>query len=186
MLLDALDYLTLISTKMLLRLDPWETTQKIEDFKRFWKYSFGLYIFSSIVFPFFLKYNAISTVVENFQTPQKLVQLLLPMIMAPFAIISIAVNTVVVIIFIAILFSFDKNIKLRKRERIDEIKRRLAEIQSKHDPSNVDVVNGEMMIKEMELIEKIPHFFWKLSAIPIVFDAISIGIFLYNLFFPVK
>ena len=185
-LLDALDYLTLISTKMLLRLDPWETNQKIEDFKRFWIYSLGLYIFSSIVLPLFLNYNTISTVIENYQTPQILVQLLLPMLMAPFAILSIAVNTAVVIIFIAILFSFDKNIKLRKRERTDEIKRRLAEIQSKHNPSNEDVVKSEMMIKEMELIETIPQFFWKLSAIPVIFDAISIGIFLYNLFFPVK
>ncbi|MDO9034207.1 MAG: hypothetical protein Q7U51_03265, partial [Methanoregula sp.] len=185
-LLDALDYLTLISTKMLLRLDPWETTQKIEDFKRFWKYSLGLYIFSSIVFPFFLNYNAINTVIENYRTPQILVQLLLPMLMAPFAILSIAVNTAVVIIFIAILFSFDTNIKLRKHERTDEIKRRLAEIESKHDPSNEDVVKSEMMIKEMELIETIPQFFWKLSAIPLIFDALSIGIFLYNLFFPVK
>ncbi len=185
-LLDALDYLTLISTKMLLRLDPWETTQKIEDFKRFWKYSLGLYIFSSIVFPFFLNYNAINTLIENYRTPQILVQLLLPMLMAPFAILSIAVNTAVIVIFIVILFSFDKNIKLRKCERTDEIKRRLAEIQSKHDPTNEDVVKSEMMLKEMELIETIPQFFWKLSAIPIIFDALSIGIFLYNLFFPVK
>ncbi len=185
-LLDALDYLTLISTKMLLRLDPWDTTQKIEDFKKFWKYSLGLYIFSSIVFPFFLNYNAINTLFDNYQTPQKLVQLLLPMLIAPFAILSIAVNTAVVIIFIVILFSFDKNIKLRKRERTNEIKRRLAEIQSKHDPSNKDVVKSEMMLKEMELIETIPQFFWKLSAIPVIFDALSIGIFLYNLFFPVK
>jgi len=185
-LLDALDYLTLISTKMLLRLDPWETTQKIEDFKRFWKYSVGLYIFSSIVFPVVINYNVIKTLIENYQTPQILVQLLLQMLMAPFSILSIVVNTAVVIIFIAILLSFDKNIKLRKRERTDEIKRRLAEIQSKHDPSNEDVVKSEMMIKEMELIENIPQFFWKLSVIPIIFDALSVGIFLYNLFFPVK
>jgi hypothetical protein len=186
MRLDALDYLTLISTKMILRLDPWETTQKIEDFKRFWKYSFGLYVFSSIVFPFFMNYSAINMVMENYQTPQKLVQLLLPLLITPYAIISIVVNTAVAIIFIAILFSFDKNIKSRKRERIDEIKRKLAEIQSKHDPSNEDVVKCEMLIKEMELIKDIPHFFWKLSAIPVIFDALSIIIFLYNLFFPIK
>ena len=185
-LLDSLDYLTLISTKMSLKLDPWANTQKIEIFKKFWIYSLGLYIFSSIILPVFLNYSAIQTLIENYQTPQKFIQLFLPMLIAPFAVLSIIVNSIVIIIFIGILFSFDSNIKSRKSELIDEIKRKISEIKSKLNPSHEDVLKSEVMIKEMDLIEKIPRFFWKLSAIPIIFDALSIGIFLFNLFFPAK
>lgn len=177
LLLDTLEYSTIISTKIPLFLDPWEKEQKINIFKNLWVWSLGLFLFSSVGLEFFLNLPQINEILKNIISMRSLEPLLTILPNNILGLSFILVTSIVVLIFILFLHSFDSNIKRRKDELRRQIKDELQKIKEREFVSSADIFDGIVLTNQIKMIDEIPLFFWKWSTFVLLIEALSVMIF---------
>jgi hypothetical protein len=178
LLLNSFEYLTLIATKIPLILDPWDHQQQIDTFKSLWIWALGIFIFSSVGLQVILNLTPISNTIKDAVLAKNTLQAVLtPLFSNPVGLIFIFVTSIVVLMFIIFLHSFDQNIKKRKEELIVEINSEIQNLKLKTAVSNSDILNSIILTNERKMIEEIPLFFWKWSTFALLIEALSVMIF---------
>jgi hypothetical protein len=168
LLLNSFEYSTLISTKIPLRLDPWEKEQKINIFKKFWGWTLAIFLFSLVGLEIILNISPINDAVKTAISTNNFGSVITPLLHNPFGLIFTFLITIIIFLFIVFFHSFDNNIKRRKNELLFNNNERLQEIRINKSASNNDVIDSIVLVNEIKMIDEIPLFFLKWSIFVVV------------------
>ncbi len=165
-------YLFFISTKIPLKINPWNEKKEFRKITRFWMYSLIFSFFLMVVVPVGLFLPTILKGLSTFgSSTERLGMISTTLVGSNFLFYFIEAGIILGMI-ILILLPFNENVNRRKTELIHMIKKEINSIRALKEPSYHDAINVPLLLEKEERINKISSVTWIEGAFTVLLNII--------------
>jgi len=177
-LIMLIKYLTFVSTKIPIKIDPWKNQQDFRKVIHLGLYSLLFALFLTIVCPIVLILPNILKALKSIPTQKEAINVFFEVVIKSNLSLYLFEGAIISILIIVILFSIDANVNRRKKELVHLIKKELNIIKSQNESSNHDIAKVPILLKECERIKEISSISWIDGIIAVIINLVLPTIFL--------
>jgi len=190
LLLDSFEYLMFVSSKIPMKIKPWDEKLHVEVFKDLWLYSSITCLFIGITIPIILVLSSIIQKISDIvitKDPSAIMLFLVNYFIHNFAVFFYFIIIIAFIVLDSIIiYNFYSNIARRKKDLVRQTKNEIIQINKLPTLSNSDVFRGALLLKKIERINAISTFTFNdsvkilLSLTPFAITLIQIVIKIFS------